>query len=154
MAKRLAPDTRRSASTVVGVVKMDANFDFVELGFVVSLEVLREVLSTLSVEGKKWWVASDPEDAAERGTLTVGHGDPSCKDRLNTIHLQIPIISAMTPRYYRPRLVLLFDRSYVQPESPGFCLEHGVVIQDSDEDFQSFFYPIVNGLAARLQAKN
>ena len=42
---------------------MDLNLDEVDLGFVVNLETLREVLKSMSVNGLKWWVASDPGDA-------------------------------------------------------------------------------------------
>ena len=39
---------------------MDLNVDSIELGFVVNLETLREVLKGLSVNGRRWWIASDP----------------------------------------------------------------------------------------------
>jgi hypothetical protein len=63
---------------------MYVDLDEVELGFVVNLKTLRDVLKTLSRDGKRWWIASDPHDAAANGFLSIGHGDPQCNDRLNT----------------------------------------------------------------------
>jgi hypothetical protein len=40
------------------------NIEEVELGFVANLETLREVLKELSINGRRWWVASDPTDAS------------------------------------------------------------------------------------------
>jgi hypothetical protein len=69
---------------------MDFSLDEVDLGFVVNLETLREVLKSMSVNGRKWWIASDPVDAIDTHTVTIGHGDPGCQDRLrvstDTIH--------------------------------------------------------------------
>jgi hypothetical protein len=39
----------------------------VELGFFVSLGVLREAIKELNVDGRRWWISSDPLDAAEFG---------------------------------------------------------------------------------------
>jgi hypothetical protein len=48
---------------------MEFNPDEIGLGFVVNLETLREVLKSLSVRGRRWWIASDPADAID----THGH---------------------------------------------------------------------------------
>jgi len=48
---------------------MSVDLGELELGFVVSLGVLREVLRGLSLNGRRWWIASDPHDAAEEGSL-------------------------------------------------------------------------------------
>jgi hypothetical protein len=133
---------------------MDVDMDKVELGFVVNLETLREVIKMLNIDGKRWWIASDPQDAAETGALTIGHGDPRCKDRLNAVYFRVPVVSCATPRYQRPRLVLLLDSSYVKPESPGFYVEDGIVMQDGIEDFISFWSPLKKALISQLQAGN
>jgi hypothetical protein len=39
---------------------VNLNLDEVDLGFVVNLETLRGVLKSMSVNGRKWWIASDP----------------------------------------------------------------------------------------------
>jgi hypothetical protein len=69
---------------------MDFSLDEVDLGFVVNLETLREVLKAMSVNGRKWWIASDPNDAIDTHTITIGHGDPGCHDRLNTLYYRVP----------------------------------------------------------------
>jgi hypothetical protein len=129
----------------------DMDLDNIDLGFVVNLQIFKEVLSQLSVAGRRWWIASDPQDAGERGYITIGHGDPGCEDRLNTVYFQIPVISSVVPRYQRARLVLLFDSSYVKAEAPGFYKEDGIIMQDGLEDFQSFFNPIQEALVARIR---
>jgi hypothetical protein len=128
------------------------DLDDVELGLVVSLDTLRGVLKTLSVDGRRWWVASDPHDAAETGSLTIGHGDPNCKDRLNTSYFRVPVVSSAAADCHRVRLVLLFDSSCVTAEEPGFHVEEGIVMRDALDDFSAFFEPIKAGLMARLQA--
>jgi hypothetical protein len=46
---------------------MPADFSEVELGFVVDLRTLRETLKVLNIAGRRWWLSSDPQDAAETG---------------------------------------------------------------------------------------
>jgi hypothetical protein len=58
-----------------GGMAMDFSLDEVDLGFVVNLETLREVLKSMSVNGCKWWIASDPGDAIDTHTVTIGRGD-------------------------------------------------------------------------------
>jgi hypothetical protein len=36
------------------------DLDNVELGFAINLGTLREVLKGLSMNGRRWWIASDP----------------------------------------------------------------------------------------------
>lgn len=58
----------------------EAYIDFteVELGFVVDLRTLKETLKSLSVNGRRWWIASDPQDAVEDGFISIGFGHPDC----------------------------------------------------------------------------
>lgn len=131
---------------------IDINFNDVDLGFVVNLQTFKQLLMTLSIDGKRWWVASDPDDAASVGSITIGHGNPNCQDLLNTIYYQIPVISSVVPKYNRARLTLLFDSSYIKAESPGFYRGDGSIVQDAMEDFISFFNPIRNALASRVRS--
>jgi hypothetical protein len=133
---------------------MDVDLDEVELGLVVNLTILREVLKALSIDGKRWWIASDPYDASARGYVSIGHGDPNCSDRLNILHFRIPVLGNETPRAGTDSLVLLFDPSTSFPEEPGYYLENGRVMRDALEDFMSFYSPIKSALIARLQAED
>ena len=117
---------------------MDFNLDGVELGFVVSLETLREVLKSMSVNGRKWWIASDPSDAIDTHTVTVGHGDPGCDDRLNTLYFQVPVLNERMPTAGTYKSTLVFDWTVVLPEEPGFYVEDGRIFCDSVEDLKSF----------------
>lgn len=54
---------------------MHLELDEIDLGFVVSVAVLREVLTGPTVNGRRWWIASDPADAISNGWLTIGHSD-------------------------------------------------------------------------------
>ena len=130
---------------------MDEDRDGLEVGLVVSLKTLRETLRGLSVNGRRWWIASDPHDAAAKGYISVGYGDPNCEDRLNTVYFRFPIVGDVTPKISADRLVLLIDPSTCTPEAPGFYLEDGRVVQDSLEDFICFYPPIKRALIARLQ---
>jgi hypothetical protein len=132
---------------------MDVVCDEIELGFVVNLKTLREVLKTLSIDGNRWWIACDPYDAFARGYVSIGHGNPHCTDRLNTLFFRIPILSSEIPKAGTDRLVLLFDPSTSFPEEPGYYyLENGRVMQDPLEDFSCFYHPIKCALIARLQS--
>lgn len=131
---------------------MHHEFEDVELGFIVNLQVLKEVLRTLSTDGKRFWVASDPQDAEDGGYLTIGHGDPRCKDRLNTLYFRIPVVTCEIPQYQRARVVLLFDENHITAESPGFYDNDGILSQSDFRDFRLFFDPIRAGLVARLGA--
>jgi hypothetical protein len=122
-----------------------------EIGLVVNLKILRETLRRLNINGRSWWIASDPHDAAARGYVSVGYGDPQCKDRLNTMYFRFPIVGDVTLQISTDRLVLLVDPSTCTPEAPGFYLEDGQVAQDSLEDFLRFYPPLKRALIKRLQ---
>ena len=130
----------------------DIEFDNVSLGFVVELQLLKKILKDLSVDGRTMWVSSDPQDAGERGYLSIGFGVSKSHDRLNTIYFQVPVVSSVVPKYHRARLVLLLDPSYVTVETPGFYNDEDSIVQDAMEDFVSFFRPLNKALAARIQS--
>lgn len=131
---------------------MDIDFDSVELGLVVNLNTLREVLKTLNVNGRRWWIASDPCDAPEKGYISIGHGDPHCSDRLNALYFRIPVLGNQCRRTGEDGRLFLFDPSTFLPEEPGYYLENGRVVKDCLEDFNCFYFPIKGALIARLQA--
>lgn len=133
---------------------MAVNFDQVELGVVVNLVTLRQVLKRLSIDGKRWWIASDPADAATSRSVTISYGDPRCADRLNTLYFNVPVLGSSVPGGRTDSLVLLFDPSTSAAAEPGYYMEDGRVVQDSLEDFFCFFQPIVHALAARLQEES
>jgi hypothetical protein len=131
---------------------MDVDFNEVELGLVVNLQTLREVLKKLSISGKRWWIASDPQDAVENGAIFIGHGDAHCTNRLNTLTFRVPVLNDETPTGGTNRIVVLLEPSTSSSQEPGYYLENGRVMQDSLEDFFCFYHPIKRALIARLQA--
>jgi hypothetical protein len=131
---------------------MEFSLDEIEYGLVVSLETLREVLKSMSINGRKWWIASDPGDAIETHTVTIGHGDPRCHDRLNTLYFRVPVLNEETPMAGTDQLRLMLDSSVVWAEQPGIYVEDGRVGQDSVADLEFFFDPIQRALLAKLQA--
>jgi hypothetical protein len=133
---------------------MDFSLDEVDLGFVVNLETLREVLKTMSINGRRWCIASDPSDAIDTHTVTIGHGDPRCHDRLNTLYYRIPVLNEEMPMAGTDKLTLMLDSSVVSAEQPGIYIEDGRVFKDSVEDLQSFYDPIQRALLAKLQSFN
>jgi hypothetical protein len=130
---------------------MDIDLSDVELGFVANLKTLRRVLSNLSINGRRWWVASDPRDAIDRGGILVGHGDRACVDRLNTVLFEIPVLNDRMPRAGVDSLVFLMDPSVISTTDPGFYFEHGRVVQDSVADLEAFFQPIKTALLTYLR---
>jgi hypothetical protein len=131
---------------------MDFSLDEVDLGFVVSLETLREVLKSMSVNGRKWWIASDPSDAIETHSVTIGHGDPGCHDRLNTLYFRVPVLNEETPMAGTDKLRLMLDSSVISAEQPGLYFEGGRVLQDSLADLEAFYDPIQRALLVKLQS--
>jgi len=131
---------------------MDLDLDEIDLGFVVSLETLREVLRSMSINGRTWWIASDPRDAIGTHTITIGHGDPGCEDRLNTLYYRVPVLNDRMPMAGTDKLTLMLDGSVVSAEQPGIYFEDGIVLEDSLADLQSFFDPIQRALLAKLQS--
>jgi hypothetical protein len=130
---------------------MEVSLDEIELAFVANLATLREVLKKLSVNGKRWWIASDPADSLESRFLTIGHGDPGCVDRLNTLYYRVPILNEEKSVAGADKLVLLLDSSVVLPEQRGFYLEDGRVVNDDFADLEYFFFPIKRGLTEMLR---
>src|ERR1700760_719267 len=102
---------------------MYINCTGLELGFAINLKTLREVLQGLSIGGRRWWIASDPQDAANSGYVSVGYGDPQCEDCLNTVYFRLPILDDLPPKTPTDKFVLLIDPTTCVPESPGFYLE-------------------------------
>jgi hypothetical protein len=133
---------------------MRFHLDEVDLGFVVNLETLRDVLKAMSVNGRRWWIASDPSDAIDTQTVTIGHGDPRCHDRLNTLYYRVPVLNEEMPMAGTDKLTLMRDSSVVSAEQPGIYIEDGRVFKDSVEDLQSFYDPIQRALMAKLQSFN
>jgi hypothetical protein len=131
---------------------MRFHLDEVDLGFVVNLETLRDVLKAMSVNGRKWWIASDPSDAVDSHTVTIGHGDPDCHDRLNTLYYRVPVLNEEMPMAGTDKLTLMLDSSVVWAEQPGLYFEDGRVGHDSAADLEFFFDPIQRALLAKLQS--
>lgn len=133
---------------------MDADLGELDLGIVVSLNTLREVLKRMSIGGKRWWIASDPLDAVEDGYLTIGYGDPACFDRLNTLHFRVPVIGNDSPPDRTDRVVLLVEPTTTTGEEPGYYLENSRMREDPVQDFCEFYQPLERALIARLQSRN
>jgi hypothetical protein len=131
---------------------MDFSLDGVDLGFVVNLETLRNVLKAMSVNGRRWWIASDPSDAIDSHTITIGHGDPGCHDRLNTLYFRVPVLNEEMPMAGPNKLTLMLDSSVVSAEQPGIYIEDGRVGEDTVADLQSFYDPIQRALLTKLQS--
>jgi hypothetical protein len=122
----------------------------VEMGFVVSLGVLRNVLRGLNIRGRRWWISSDPHDAAEDGYISVAHGTIGAYDRLNTLHFRVPVIGNAGSKF-TDRLILMFDPSTTTAVEPGYYLHDGRILEDPVEDLTSFYEPIEEALIARLR---
>ena len=133
---------------------MSADLSEVELGFLVSLGALREALKELNIDGRRWWVASDPQDAAELGYITLAHGCEGCVDRLNILHFRVPVVGIGDSDGRTDRLILMIDRSTATAEEPGYYLLNDRITEDPEEDFHSFYEPVERALIARLQANN
>lgn len=133
---------------------MDADLNELELGIVVSLNTLREVLKCMSFGGKRWWIASDPLDSIEDGYLTLGHGDPECFDRLNTLYFRVPVVDGDIPPERADRIVLLIEPTTATGEEPGFYLKDSRLPEDPVQDFYEFYLPLERALISRLQVRN
>jgi hypothetical protein len=121
---------------------MDIDLSDVELDFVANLKTLRRVFSTLSKNGRRWWIASDPRDAIQMGGILGGHGDPLCRDRLNSVLFNLPVLNDEIPRAGVDSLVFLLDPTTISTTNPGYYLECGRVEQESIADFKAFYQPI------------
>jgi hypothetical protein len=133
---------------------MDLDLSEVQIGIVVNLQILREVLKGLNVNGRRFWIASDPDDALENGSLTIGHGDPNCVDRLNTLYYRIPIVGDGGWDLRADRLIVMFEQSTATAEAPDYYMENGRLVQDSADEFFRFYQPVERALIARLQTRN
>jgi hypothetical protein len=131
---------------------MDIDLSDVELGFVANLKTLRQVFSKLSIQGRRWWVASDPRDAIYDGGILVGHGDPDCDNRLNTVLFKIPVLDDGVPRHNVDSLVFLLDPSVISTTDPGYYFEGGRVVQDDIADLDAFWGPLEAVLLKYLSA--
>lgn len=123
----------------------------IEIGFAVSLGTLRQILRGLSIDGKRFWIACDPADAIENRTLTIGHGDPGCIDRLNTLYFDVPVLNEARPFAGADLLILLFDSSVISVLEPGLYVEGNRILQDPFTDMECFFQPIRQALIDRLR---
>jgi|SRR6185437_1580912 len=130
---------------------MYINFDDVDLGIAVNIGTLRKVLAGLSGSGRRWWLASDPADAIERGYVTIGYGDPGCRDRLNTMYYRVPVLNQEPPMDGTDCTVVLLEAGVISAEQAGLYREGGRVLEDPMEDMECFWLPIKRALAGKLQ---
>lgn len=128
----------------------ELNLEDVDLAVAVNIEILRQVLKTLSRNGRKWWIACEPAYALESGFVTVGYGDPECVDRLNTVYYKLPILNQDPPLGGPDKLVVLLDSSVVVPEQRGLYREGDRVLEDEIADFEDFFMPIARAMVPVL----
>lgn len=125
----------------------------IEIAVVVNLEVLRGVLKNLSRGGTRFWIASDPADSLDTGSITVARGYPGCKDQLNATYFRIPILNDEMPRRGTNRLVLLLAPSEIRPDDRGSRMDSGQLsTSDILSDFQEFLTPIKGAIVDLLRA--
>ena len=129
---------------------MDLNLDDIDVAVVVSIEILREVLKKLSVNGKRWWIACEAAYTLESGFVTIGYGDRGCVDRLNTVYYKVPILNEDPPPGGPDKLVVLLDSSVVVAEQCGLYREGDRVLQDEIADIEDFFTPIARAMVPVL----
>jgi hypothetical protein len=139
---------------LVGIFGRKLMYLDVDVGFVVGLATLREVLKGLREDGKQWWIASEPQDAMEGGALLIGYGDPRCDDLLNRIIVSVPALDLNeVPKHRTDGIVLLIEPSSMSVEEPGlYRVKNGLVQGDFIEDFERFWRPIKRALIDRLIA--
>jgi hypothetical protein len=122
------------------------NFDEVELGFIVNLRTLSETLETLSIDGRRWWLATDPTVALENRYVMLAFGYPGCDDPLNTTYYRLPVLSESLPPTGTDRIAILFEASHffadVHPGGRG---------GEDSRDFLSAFVPVKLALLRRLE---
>ena len=111
------------------------------------------MLRGLNINGRRWFIASDPQDAAETGYVILGHGCEGCFDRLNTVHFRIPVVGDDGSKR-TDRLILMIDRSTADAEEPGYYLLDDRITEDPEEDFHTFYEPVERALIARLRASS
>jgi len=129
------------------------NLDEVEIGIMVNLGTFREVLKGLSTGGTKWWIASDPLDFAETGSITIGHGDPQYKDCLNYLLFRLPVLVDEMEISGTHNVMILFDATTLKPVQASYYMGGKRVMRDQVEDFRSVFYPLQQALFTRLSAE-
>jgi hypothetical protein len=124
----------------------------VEIGFVVNLRILKQVLQGVNVEGRRWWLACDPEDAIHQRFVEIGYGYPGCNDRLNTIVFRFPVLNGYLPRYGRPDLIVGIERALVDLNYSRPPAREGMDGVSCLEEFSEFFLPLRDALVARLMS--
>jgi hypothetical protein len=102
---------------------MSPCLDDVDLGLVVNLRTLREVLKGLSVGGKHWWIPSNPRDALETRSIRLGHGHPRCRDSVNTSRFVLPVLNDEMPNGGTDSLVVILHRSTLFALEPGLYMD-------------------------------
>jgi hypothetical protein len=129
-----------------------AQLDEIDIAFVVNLETFRELLKKLCGRKSRYWIASDPADALDSRSITVGFGCEGCSDGMNATYFRIPILNDEVPRRGTNRLVLLIAPSVIRAEDPGFRLEGcQITVTDILEDFQEFLAPVKGAIADLLR---
>jgi len=119
--------------------------EFRSVGLVISVGKLRSVIRCLGVNGRRYWIASDPADALETGAITVGFGGRECTDPLNRAFFRIPIVgegAGVTP----DSIILLLDPAVITSEDRGYHLDKKRFIAECPVDFDEFYSPLKNEL--------
>lgn len=129
---------------------MEINLDDVDLSVVVNIEILREVLRKMSCNGKRWWIACEPEYSLDRGYISIGFGCPGCVDLLNTMYYRLPILNTSLPTGGSDNLLVLVHSSTVTAEQPGFYEHAAGIGTDEFADIEEFFVPIRRALVPIL----
>lgn len=126
--------------------------DDVEIGFLVNLRTLKQVLQTLHLQGRRWWLACDPEDAINQRYAEIGYGYPGCSDRLNATIFRFPVLSGYLPRYGKPDFIIGIERALVDLSDSRPNKGDGLDNISCREEFSEFYGPLRDALVVRMSS--
>lgn len=127
---------------------MGIDLDDIELAVVVNIEILREVLKKMSINGRRSWIASEPQYALELGSVTVAFGTPGCSDPLNVVLFRFPVLNTEHPAGGPDKLLVMLDSITI--EQPGLYRDGDGVTEDEIADIEEFLIPLRRALVPVL----
>jgi hypothetical protein len=135
--------------------------DEIDLGFVVRLDVFKQIINGLNSKHNRWWISTEPLETIECGYLLIGHSSAATRGQRDAtdavvceaeaVYFRIPVLNTQVPRGGSRHLLLLIHPFAIVPPKAEYFRENGGTLGDLMRNLHSCFPPIKAAMIRMLE---